>query len=200
MRVRPQTSGHLLAGQKRPNTTAMSSHKLGLCSVYARTINGNRMSYHGHAHHALYRLKISSKPKALLSDRSGRAATLLSCPVLSCPVLSCPVLSCPVLSCPVLSCPVLSCPVLSCPVLSCPVLSCPVLSCPVHANHACMHPAGSFIRRERAESQRYYEYPRCLLILCTSVLSRFLLYPGPTVLYQDVGGSLPSRNPTVPSS
>ena len=75
MRVRPQTSGHLFAGQETENITAMSIHELGLYFDYVRTTDGNRMSYHGHAYHALYGLKISDIPKALLSNRSGLAAT-----------------------------------------------------------------------------------------------------------------------------
>ena len=56
----------------------MSIHELGLYFVYVRTTDGNRMSYHGHAYHALYGLKISDIPKALLSNRSGLAATHVS--------------------------------------------------------------------------------------------------------------------------
>ena len=63
---------------KRPKITAMSIHELGLYFDYVRTTDGNRMSYHGHAYHALYGLKISDIPKALLSNRSGLAATHLS--------------------------------------------------------------------------------------------------------------------------
>ena len=61
---------------KRPNITAMSIHELGLYFDYVRTTDGNRMSYHGHAYHALYGLKISIIPKALPSDAAGAAATL----------------------------------------------------------------------------------------------------------------------------